>query len=355
MFEPSKNTITESSQPLPTVYPPSYLATITPIITATSTFLSSTLSPSPVSHSPSTVILSASTLSVNSQTVPDSGLSAALSIPLPPSPPPEIMSAFDYHLLSHAAEGHVPPPPLHSILPPLELCLVLPQHLPPTTSHLQLQAQNKELFQLLKGAEAQMQRDFAQLHLMDYENGKLQNQLFAKTVCKQKDPHVTSEARHMTLAEVLDELALSEWQSGIKKVHAGKKLKALLKNQRAQIDEEIKHQQLVAQQKEHDAKAAEKAVQRVQKAAEKAEKAAVNLWQCEMAALAVGIELLGKADRDKKEHEAKKYKTGSGKAVGRTTVKGKGKQQQVELSSDEEASNASESEIEYADPQLYGE
>ncbi|KAF8811871.1 hypothetical protein BYT27DRAFT_7026542, partial [Phlegmacium glaucopus] len=71
--------------------------------------------------------------------------------------------------------------------------LKVPKPLKGTASRQELCEQNKELFQLLKLAEEQIQRDHAQKRLMDQENKQLRQRLHWKQK-KKEDKCTTAEA-----------------------------------------------------------------------------------------------------------------------------------------------------------------
>jgi hypothetical protein len=193
VFDPSLNTTTQAAQPLPTTLPSPKLVTIT------ATTSTETTTPSHISNSSNGTV---TVLPLDSQTPPDD-------------------------------EGDLP-----------RLSLKIPKPLRGTTSRQELRDQNKELFQLLKLAEEQIQRDHAQKRLMDCENEKLRQQLHWKEK-KKEDKRTTAEARHMTSDESLDEGAKAQWRTNIKEFH--EMAKPIFKKQCDDIEEYYRN--LVVQEK----------------------------------------------------------------------------------------------------------
>ena len=91
------------------------------------------------------------------------------------------------------------------------LAILSPLHQTASQQHLQLQI--LALFDLLHCADQQIQVDYAQMQLMDNENGCLCQQAYAKAKKRGKDQHESSEACHMTLTKSLEKLACSDWKA----------------------------------------------------------------------------------------------------------------------------------------------
>ena len=109
-----------------------------------------------------------------------------------------------------------------------------------------------------------LEEDYAQMKLMDLENGRLRKRVFEKE--KQRNPNKQSSgrARHMTAAENLDLLARQDWESRMKDVfkEASPRFKVLKKNI-------LDHQKAIEKAKtlaEREAKKAAKAVERAARA-----------------------------------------------------------------------------------------
>src|SRR5262249_8335008 len=87
--------------------------------------------------------------------------------------------------------------------------IATPLLLPPNASRADLYNQNKELMTLLGNASIQLQKNYAQLVLMDQENGRLRQKIFEKKNKKKTivDPRTSKNAWHMTSDTILKDLA----------------------------------------------------------------------------------------------------------------------------------------------------
>ena len=168
-FEPSKNTTTQAAQPLP-AHLPSLLVpmpTPTPVPTPTP----SAMTTSDLRHDADT-----------STQAPAEGLSD------------EEEEQIEWY--------HIEVPPL----------------LPGTSSRQALRAENMMLRDIIKQAGIALEEDYAQMKLMDLENGRLRKQVLEKGKRKNQGKLTSGQARHMTAAEHLDLLARQDWESGMKDV-----------------------------------------------------------------------------------------------------------------------------------------
>lgn len=101
-----------------------------------------------------------------------------------------------------------PAPPT---LPPVWFWVIISQPLPHTASQKDLHTHNSDLLDLIQSFWQQIEVDFAQMQLMDLENGWLCQLAFEKERKKAKkgktDKWESSEACHITLEENLEKLA----------------------------------------------------------------------------------------------------------------------------------------------------
>jgi hypothetical protein len=102
--------------------------------------------------------------------------------------------------------------PDSSLAIPTRFRLAIPTPLHHTALQQALHLQNSTLFDLLHHADQQLQADYAQMWLMDDENGHLRQQAYAKAKKKGKDQHEPSDVCHMTSMESLEKLAHSDWK-----------------------------------------------------------------------------------------------------------------------------------------------
>ena len=152
------------------------------------------------------------------------------------------------------------------------LLIGIPPMLPQGASRQALLNQLSEFRAIAMAACEQVQKDHAQMVLMDGENERLRQLAFAKQK-KKKKTQTTSHPRHMTGAENLEELARADWNAAIKGVF--QEAANVFKAQRKKINDHYKalaQEDKLQQQRE---KAAERLRLRMEKqAASKAEKAA---------------------------------------------------------------------------------
>ena len=254
VFEPSKNTTTQPAQPLPAQLP-------------------SILTPIPPEPSTSTI----------PQTNP------AVDLPSPTitvSQPNTTTEATD---VPSVTPNPLPTPQYHIELPP---------KLSMTASCADLLSQNNLLRDLLQQAGIQLEQSYAQMKLMDAENGRLREQLMAKSQKHHSKKIGSSHARHMTSAEQLNELALLNWKKKIAEVHS--EVKEIFRKRYTSIVQyykdlvlEQKEQEAEERQKARDLKKATALKEKEDKAAEKRragvekqqEKQAEKLWKKEVAQL----------------------------------------------------------------------
>jgi hypothetical protein len=183
-FEPSKNTTTQATQPLP-AHLPSILVptpTQTPILTPTSSAATTTI------------------LRHNAEMPAQS--------PAPEGLPDDDEEPIEwYHI-------EVPPP------------------LPGTSSRQALRAENLMLQDIIMQAGIALEEDYAQMKLMDLENERLRKQALEKGKRKNQNRLTSGRARHMTATENLDLLARQDWESRMKDMfkEAAPRFKVLKKN-----------------------------------------------------------------------------------------------------------------------------
>ena len=150
----------------------------------------------------------------------------------------------------------------------------------------------------MKLAEYQIQRDDAQKHLMDLENGQLRQRLFNREQ-KKADVRITSEARHLTEEKVLIEKGLANWRAKMKLINLS--LKPRFKIEREKIDAVLKEQVSMEKQVEDERKRAVQMLKQQRLEAEKGAEKEAGKWRREMAALAKGMQDV--ADKDTKREK----------------------------------------------------
>jgi DDE superfamily endonuclease len=176
----------------------------------------------------------------------------------------------------------------------------VPDPLHHTASRKDLRNENAELRNLLNAAGIQLERDFAQLKLMDGENERLRKVAFAKEEKRMRKKELTTvHPRHMTGTEMLHILAQNDWKKKMKDVH--QEAATIFHGLRTAIDQHYKDL-------DDQAKAAEKEQKRQKVAAQRAEKAAL-----------VASEKARKAA----EREAKRLENAAGRAKGRQRGRGR--------------------------------
>lgn len=170
----------------------------------------------------------------------------------------------------------------------------VPDPLHHTASRKDLRNENTELRNLLNAAGIQLEKDFAQLKLMDGENERLRKVAFAKEEKRMRKKELTTvHPRHMTDTEMLEKLAQGDWKKKMKDVH--QEAVKVFQGLRTAIDQHYKDL-------DDQAKAAEKERKRQEVAAQRAEKAAL-----------VAAEKARKAA----EREVKRLENAAGRARGR--------------------------------------
>ncbi|KAJ3484616.1 hypothetical protein NLI96_g5517 [Meripilus lineatus] len=237
-YDPSLNTTSQSAQPIPASLP----AILTPIPTQSSS--STSLDPIPSS---SVLPLPDSTSFSSAHPSSSIGSSSSQSMS---STTPTIASTSQLPNVDQQFQ-----------------ITGLPPRLLPTASRRDLRTENAQLRELLSKAGIELEKNYAQMRLMDMENGNLRQQLYNKP--KKPSKKTSSHSRHLTNEENLQLLAKEEAMQLWKDV-----FKEAAPQFRAQKDK-IKqfYQDEAAEQKR--AVAAAKAVEREQeKLAKEAERVA---------------------------------------------------------------------------------
>jgi len=186
--------------------------------------------------------------------------------------------------------------------------LAIPNPLPHTSSRHDLHQQVLAYHDLLKRTGEQIERDYAQMKLMDLENAKLRQRVFAKEKKKGKDKRSSAEARHMTSKEVLEALAKADWTSGMQEVF--KQAKEVFKEREKNIND---HYKRILEQEKRERQLDKKHAAAMKKRGEEAEKQEAA-WRREMAGL-------GKYASDLLEREKKQKMKAKSKAVQPKTVR----------------------------------
>ncbi|KAG6893320.1 hypothetical protein C0992_010500, partial [Termitomyces sp. T32_za158] len=196
-FEPAMNTTTKSAQPVPTRVP-----TLLELITPSSVS----------SHS------SIDSLSTSTTNLPNTPTQSSAPTPTPtPTPPLTPASArlinAEYSLTN---------------LPPV---------LPATASRTALLKRNRQLEAYIREAEAQIKADLASKKLMDAENERLRQLLYAKQNKPKKQRVGGVGARHMTSLETLEALSYIDWKERMAIVHGELKGLSSFVEQRERCDD----------------------------------------------------------------------------------------------------------------------
>jgi hypothetical protein len=223
-FEPAKNTTTQAAQPLPARLP-------------------SLLTPTPD---------------------PSPAVSVATIDTLPP-----VLDSVDRNSID-PADGQ--PPDAEPNAAGLEPCqptqryhIEVPPPLPYNASRRALRDENQMLRAIIVEVGRVLERDYAQMKLMDIENESLRKKAFAKE--KRKRKLTSGQARHMTSNEMIELLARQTWESAMADVF--KEASEQFKARRKAIDDH--HKALAAEKKLADRKR-KAAEQRARKAEAEAEK-----------------------------------------------------------------------------------
>ncbi|KAJ7152085.1 hypothetical protein C8R46DRAFT_1121944, partial [Mycena filopes] len=169
--------------------------------------------------------------------------------------------------------------------------LAMPSPVRKTASRSAVAAENEELRRLLNAAGIELDKDYAQMMLMNRENEVMRQQLHAKKN-KTKRAYTTGKARLMTSAEMMQALLEDLHKKQMGELHSELKKKIFPKLKKTSAD---------AKKAEKSARAAEKAAE---KEAEKARKAAAK-------------------EAAKAEREAKKAAKAAEKALGRGRGRGR--------------------------------
>lgn len=315
LFEPAQNTTTKSAQPMAAEIPVYLLA--------------------PIHSEP--------TLSNASHTALAASTPAATptpSVAMGPSPSPSI--ATTPISPSPSALGSARELSPASLLPPPSTSLPdavvryrlvnVPAQLPQDATQDQLERQNAELWEWVWSAKAHLERNYAQMVLMDKENQRLRLRAFGQA--KRKATRGSSHARHMTSSEMLDELAFEDFEKNLKAVFV--EAAPLFKDLRGAIDQY--HNEIIQRQKEElrRQKEEERERKRVEEAAEK-ERRKVQRKE-EQAAKRAETEAKKRAEKDQKAEERARAKAARQAAA--QTTKGRRKQVIATGASDEPAAES---------------
>ncbi|KAF8194824.1 hypothetical protein K438DRAFT_1934500 [Mycena galopus ATCC 62051] len=144
----------------------------------------------------------------------------------------------------------------------------MPSPLRKTASRKALAAENDELRNLLKAAGIELDKNVAQMALMQRENANIRQQLHAKKN-KQKRSYTTGQARLMTGDEMHAALLKELQKKQMGELHSELK-KKIFPAIRKDISEAEKFAKAAKKQREREAKAAQKEMERVAKAAARA-------------------------------------------------------------------------------------
>ncbi|KAJ7031848.1 DDE superfamily endonuclease-domain-containing protein [Mycena alexandri] len=147
---------------------------------------------------------------------------------------------------------------------------------PPSASRAALLKYNASLAEYVNCCKDQMAADFASKQLMDAENGRLREELFAKKARPAKQRVGGAGARHMTAQETLEALAFVNWKVQMVTLHTEFSADERVKSVKATYDGAWKEMIDHAKQLEKDAvnavKAAEREAKKADADAEKARK-----------------------------------------------------------------------------------
>ncbi|KAJ7631831.1 hypothetical protein B0H17DRAFT_1108410 [Mycena rosella] len=188
-YEPAKNYTTQAAQPMPARLP----ALLVPITNATVT-----LAPSTSSRSSTTTSYSSapSLPSTSSTSVTSRSSSATAQASTAPSTPPHSTTPTN-------TDGHQA---LHALYR-----LALPSPLKGVSSRKALAEENERLRYIASLAGIKLEKNHAQMVLMDRENERLRKQVFAKKEkAKTKRSYTTGHARLLTGAEMQAALLQAE-------------------------------------------------------------------------------------------------------------------------------------------------
>ncbi|KAJ7781961.1 hypothetical protein DFH07DRAFT_764959 [Mycena maculata] len=152
--------------------------------------------------------------------------------------------------------------------------VAMPSPVRKTASRSALAAENGQLRSLLKAAGVDLDKNYAQMVLMERENANMRQQLYAKKN-KRKRAYTTGKARLMTSAEMakalleaLQKKQMAELHSELKKnIFPG--IKKAMDNVEKAAKAKTKEAEQAAKRALREAKAAEKAAEKVKKVAER--------------------------------------------------------------------------------------
>ncbi|KAJ6461719.1 hypothetical protein C8R45DRAFT_1027787 [Mycena sanguinolenta] len=181
--------------------------------------------------------------------------------------------------LPASVDQHAPSTPTRSARDSLQArdtlhaayAIAMPSPVRKTASRMALAAENDQLRTLLKAAGIELDANYAQMVLMERENGDMRQQLHAKKN-KPKRTYTTGKARLMTsdemaqaLLEELQKKQMADLHSELKKTFFPDIKKAIIDAEKAEQSKE----KAARKKAEQEARAAEKAAEKARKAAEK--------------------------------------------------------------------------------------
>jgi hypothetical protein len=94
----------------------------------------------------------------------------------------------------------------------------VPEPLRHTASRVELRNEIRMLREIIARAGIALEKDYAQMKLMDLENEKLRKRAFAREARKKVTSLTTGQARHMTANDTLEILARQDWEKAMKDV-----------------------------------------------------------------------------------------------------------------------------------------
>jgi hypothetical protein len=144
----------------------------------------------------------------------------------------------------------------------------MPSPLCRTASQKALTAENEELRSLLRAAGVKLEKNHAQMALMERENANIRQRLYAKKN-KKKRVYTIGQARLMTSAEMHEALLKDLQKKQMGELHSKLK-KKVFPGIRKLLSDAVKAAKAKARQEAQEAKAAEKAAKVAEKVAEKA-------------------------------------------------------------------------------------
>lgn len=227
-----------------------------------------------------------------------------------------------------------------------------------------LKKENHQLRQLLEQAKAQIEADHALKILMEGENEKLREELHGKKKVERKRAPGEGQARLMTSSEQLDALALYDWKKSFAAVLGADTVKKIFKGIREAIKlDEDTRAETIRREKRAEAmvikaaltrsKKATAALQRVQKADERREEKERNRLAREEE------KLLEKARKLEARLKAVKKPTKSSPAYGKVPVcagnKTKGKVSSSKPSANTQNTSPAPMDLDTAEVQVHSE